>query len=385
MKPLKLVRITTVPISLDLLLRGQLKFMKEQGFEVLTASADGPEIPVFIKREGVAHKIFPLTRKITPFIDMKAVVSLKNWLKDVNPDIVHTHTPKAGLIGMMAALWAGVPHRLHTVAGMPLMEETGAKRKILEAAERVTYACATNVYPNSFNLKSFIEENITVDSDKLKVIGRGSSNGIDTDFFSSKSGIRKSAETLRKGLGIRETDIVFCFVGRIVKDKGINELVRAFAELKKEISNIHLVLVGPFEDDLDPVAPATKDTIQTDKRIHSVGFQEDIRPYLAISDVFTFPSYREGFPNVVLQAACMELPLIVSDINGCNEIVDHDETGLIIPPKDGKSLFEAMHILATDADRRERLGREARKSVVKNYSQNAIWTALLEEYRSLLS
>jgi glycosyltransferase involved in cell wall biosynthesis len=358
--------------------------MKEQGFEVYTASADGPEIPSFTEREGVPHKTFPLTRKITPFIDMRAVFAIKSWLKEIQPDIVHTHTPKAGLIGMMAATWAGVPHRLHTVAGMPLMEETGTKRRILEAAERVTYAFANRVYPNSYNLKDFIQQNIPVDQEKLKVIGQGSSNGIDTDYFSSSEYIRKEARTLRKGLRIGENDIVFCFVGRVVKDKGINELIRAFLDLKKEISNIHLVMVGPYEEDLDPVKRETRAAIEEDHHIHGVGFQSDIRPYLAMSDVFTFPSYREGFPNVVLQAACFELPLIVTDINGCNEIVEHDETGLIIPPKNEKALFETMYYLATESKHRKRLGEAARRLVVKNYSQAKVWQALLDEYNSLL-
>ncbi|MCA6073413.1 glycosyltransferase family 4 protein [Fulvivirga sedimenti] len=384
MKPIKLVRITTVPISLDLLLRGQLKFMREQNIEVFTASADGPEITRFSEREGVPHKIFPLTRKITPFIDMKAVVELRNWLKEIKPDIVHTHTPKAGLIGMMAALWAGVPHRLHTVAGMPLMEATGTKRKILEAAERVTYSCATAVYPNSMNLKSFIESSIPVDKQKLKVIGKGSSNGIDTDFFQNTPALSAQGSNLRNSLGIGEKELVFTFVGRIVKDKGINELITAFLKLSEIRNDSHLVLVGPFEDHLDPVSADTRKAITEHPRIHSVGFQSDIRPYLSMTDVFVFPSYREGFPNVVLQAASFQLPVIVTDINGCNEIIADGENGIIVPAKDSQALLEAMNRYASNADLRGLFGLAARASVVDNYSQSAIWQALLKEYRELV-
>ena len=195
--------------------------------------------------------------------------------------------------------------------------------------------------------------------------------------------ISEKAKAIRKDLGIREDALVFGFVGRIVGDKGINELVRAFRALQFEQLEIHLVLVGHFEDELDPVDADIRTSIENHPRIHAVGFQSDIRPYLELSDVFTFPSYREGFPNVVLQAACYNLPLIVTDINGCNEIVENDITGLIIPPKDESELGHAMQRLALHADQRERLGQAARRYVVENYSQAAYWQALLDEYNLL--
>ena len=383
MPEIKLVRITTVPISLNLLLRGQLQFMRENGMAVYTASADGPEIKEMTEREGVPHRMVHMTRKITPFSDSRAVYAMYRWFKELKPDIVHTHTPKAGIVGMLAARLAGVPHRLHTVAGMPLMETSGIKRKILETVEELTYSCATQVYPNSMNLKSFILENLSVRADKVSVIGQGSSNGIDTEFFSNTEEIREQGKKIRQELGIHPDDIVFGFVGRIVKDKGINELVAAFNEIHIHDPRSQLVLVGPFEDDLDPVSSETRELIRAHVHIHTVGFQSDIRPFLSAMDIFTFPSYREGFPNVVLQAACFELPMIVTDINGCNEIVENGVNGSIIPPKNENDLQAAMVKLKDSVDLREKLGIMARRKVEENYSQQYIWEQLLAEYNRL--
>ncbi len=380
----KLVRITTVPISLNLLIRGQMKYMKEHGFEVYTASSDGPEIPELTEREGVPHKAFSLTRKITPVTDTGTLYAMTRWFRDLKPDIVHSHTPKAGLLAMMAARMAGVPHRLHTVAGMPLMESTGAKRKILERAEALTYACATRVYPNSNNLKAFIEDNFSVAADKIKVIGAGSSNGIDTAHFERTEIIENEAADVRRRYQIAKDDLVFGFVGRIVRDKGINELVQAFTGVLEKEPHAWLFLVGPFEDHLDPVSEETRERIRTNPRIVTTGFQKDIRPFLAACDVFVFPSYREGFPNVVLQAACMELPCIVSDINGCNEIITDGESGKIVPAKDSVALALAMEELAVNANLRCRLAGKAHSEVVRKYEQSVLWEKLRKEYLSLL-
>ncbi len=384
MKKPKLVRITTVPISLNLLIRGQMKFMREKGFEVYTASAEGPEIDELTTREGVPHKIFPLTRKITPLTDTRALWELVRWFREVQPDIVHSHTPKAGLIAMMAARMAGVPHRLHTVAGMPLMESSGAKRAILERVEALTYACSTRVYPNSYNLKEFIQANFSVSPDKIKVLGAGSSNGIDTSWFERTPDIEVRARQIRQQYDIPENAPVFCFIGRIVQDKGINELTAAFREVIKSEPSARLLLVGPFEDHLDPVTIETRKEITNNPAIITTGFQSDIRPFLAASNVFVFPSYREGFPNVVLQASCMELPCIVSNINGCNEIIEDGVNGRIIPPKESAPLARAMVELLENANLRCRWGGAARSRVVMDFEQSVLWEKIHNEYLSLL-
>lgn len=379
----KLIRITTVPLSLEKLLEGQLIYMQEH-FEVTAVSADESRLIEFGKKNKV--NIFPLemTRQITPWADLKALVKLVNFLKKERPHIVHTHTPKAGIVGMLAAKIAGVPHRLHTVAGLPLMEASGKKRWLLNKVEKLTYFCATKVYPNSQGLYDFIVEQNFTNPNKIKIIGQGSSNGIDTSHFDPQLYNQVTKQKLKNELGIPSNDFVFIFVGRLVGDKGINELVEAFNNSKFKIQNSKLLLVGPQEPELDPLQPITLQEIEKNPNIISVGYQEDVRPYFAISNVLTFPSYREGFPNVVMQAGAMGLPCIVSDINGCNEIVVEGENGLIIPSKSREELQKAMRLLVDDREIYTQLQKNARKMIVNRYQREEVWQALLEEYQTLL-
>ena len=384
----KLIRITTVPLSLKVLLKGQLRFMASNGFDVKGVSSEGKELQKVVENEGIVMKVVNMSRKITPFQDLKSLWEMWNFLRKEKPQIVHTHTPKAGIIGMLAARLAGVPHRLHTVAGLPLMEATGTKRKILNFVEKLTYSSATRVYPNSKGLYDFILQNNFTQSNKLKIIGNGSSNGINTTFFSSDQVSETERVTLREKLNIQPDDFVFVFVGRIVSDKGINELMKAFSQLQtaenNEPTGIKLLLVGGLESDLDPLNPETLAEINQNKDIISVGFQQDVRPFFAISDALVFPSYREGFPNVVMQAGAMGLPSIVSDINGCNEIIVEGENGLIIPSKNVEKLKEKMLTLARDKNLYIKLKENSRRMIENRYEQSVVWKALLEEYEGLL-
>ena len=384
----KLIRITTVPISFKVLLKGQLRFMTSNGFDVKGVSSEGEELREVRENEGIAVEAITMSRKITPFQDLKSLWEMWNFLRKEKPQIVHTHTPKAGIIGMLAARLAGVPHRLHTVAGLPLMEATGIKRKILNFVEKLTYSSATRVYPNSKGLYDFILQNNFTQSNKLKIIANGSSNGIDTTFFSPDQVTEIERVTLKEKLNIQPDDFVFVFVGRIVSDKGINELIKAFSELQaaenNEPAGIKLLLVGGLENDLDPLNPETLAEINQNKDIISVGFQQDVRSFFAIADALVFPSYREGFPNVVMQAGAMGLPSIVSDINGCNEIIIEGENGLIIPSKNVEKLKEKMLTLAKDKNLYTKLKGNSRRMIENRYEQSVVWNALLEEYEGLL-
>lgn len=381
--PFKLVRITTVPLSLKVLLRQQLKFMSRH-FNLLAVSSGGVELKEVAEQEGVRTAAVEMTRAITPVQDLKSLWQLYQLLKKEKPTIVHTHTPKAGLIGMVAAKMAGIPLRFHTVAGLPLMESTGTKRKVLEKVEQLTYACATKVYPNSKNLAQFILDHQFCKSGKLKVLGNGSSNGIDTTFFAASAEVEEKAAELKKQYGIVDADFVFVFIGRLVKDKGIEELVEAFLNLKKEFKNIKLLLVGPYEPHLDPLSKEAETIINTEKDIICAGFQRDVRPFLFISQVLTFPSYREGFPNVPMQAGCFHLPSVVTNINGCNEIIEHQKNGLIIPVKNVSALQSAMALLLTNKKLYESMQSNARRMIVDRYDQQLFWQILLNEYKEQL-
>ncbi|ELR70614.1 Alpha-1,3-N-acetylgalactosamine transferase PglA [Fulvivirga imtechensis AK7] len=381
LKP-KLLRITTVPISLNVLLKGQLSYIRSNGFDVVASSAQGPEIIEIIEREGVPHYVIPLTRKITPFQDIWCLWKLILFIRRERFTIVHSHTPKAGLIGMLAAWFCRVPHRLHTVAGMPLMETRGFKRKLLKWVELITYRSATRVYPNSFRLRDFIVREIYASREKLHVIGRGSSNGIDLTYFQVTTEVEKNGIKLLETYGIKKDHLIITFIGRIVADKGINELIEAFEQVNEGTEKkTKLLLVGPYEDDLNPISSKAKTFIEEHPDIISVGFQSDIRPYLYISDIFAFPSYREGFPNVVLQACAMGVPCVASDINGCNEIILNERTGLLIPTKSVAELVAALKRLISDEDFRKRLAEEARSYVRANFDQQYVWKEIIKEYK----
>ncbi len=380
---MKLLRITTVPISLQKLLQGQPQYMMQNGIEVVLASAEDKEILEIEKATGLKVHILPLTRKISPLTDIRAVWKTYQLIKKEKPDIVHTHTPKAGIVGMLAAKLADVPIRMHTVAGLPLMQATGLKRKLLNAVERLTAWAATDVYPNSYHLADFMIQEKLVPKTKVKVLANGSSNGIDLSYFNPEHFSKEQNAVLRAKLNIKPTDIVLLFIGRLVGDKGINELVQAFTKLQKQIPDIRLLLLGSEEPELDPLQALTHEEIHNSSNIITTGWVDDVRPYLAISDLFVFPSYREGMPNVVMQAGTMGLASIVTDINGSNEIIIHNQNGLIIPVKDRKTLESAMERLITDHQLRQKLATQSRELIQKRFDQKLVWQALLEEYRQL--
>ncbi|WPY99734.1 glycosyltransferase family 4 protein [Christiangramia sp. OXR-203] len=380
----KLVRVTTIPLSLEKLLEGQLTFMS-QHYQVIAVAADEKRLEKYGVDNNVETYAVELTRAITPIADLKAVFKLTSYLRKEKPLIIHSHTPKAGIISMLAGWLAGVPIRLHTVAGLPLLEVKGFKRRILDFVEKLTYKLAHKVFPNSFELKKIILDLNYANESKLKVLGNGSSNGIDTTYFDPQRFTEDFKSDLRSKFGIPQEDIVFVFVGRLVKEKGIEELVRAFNELRVSSPKCSLLLIGPYEQDLDPISEEIIQEIEKNPKIITTGYELDVRPYFAIANILTFPSYREGFPNVVLQAGAMSLPAIVSNINGCNEIIQNGENGIIIPVKSEEALKVAMKKLVDDIDLRSQLTLNARQVIQKKYEREYFWQILLKEYKELES
>lgn len=377
--PAKLIRTATVPISLNVLLKGQLKFLNEY-YEVKGVASKGAQLAEVAEREGINTQGINMERGISPFKDLVSLYRLYRYLNKEKPLIVHSITPKAGLLSMVAAMLAGVPIRMHTFTGLIFPSRKGFVQKLLINMDQLLCACATNVYPEGKGVKEdLLRYNIT--QKPLRVLANGNVNGIDTAYFSPDQIPTTHQQALKKQLNINKSDFVFVFVGRLVKDKGINELVSAYSKLK--IQNSKLLLVGPFEKELDPLLPETEAEIENNANILSVGFQADVRPYFAISNCLVFPSYREGFPNVVMQAGAMGLPSIVTDINGCNEIVVEEKNGTIVPPKDAQALQKAMEKIKEDETWRNQLAANSRKMIVERYEQKMVWEALLEEYKLL--
>lgn len=383
----KIIRMTTIPRSMRKLLQGQLKFMSGHGYEMVALSSDDECFEDMLHEQGDIRGVrINMERHTSPWKDLKALIKIYKVFRKERPFIVHTHTPKAGLLGMLAAKTARVPHRLHTTAGLPLLVYSGIYRKVLNTMEWLTNACATQVFPNSYNMMKIMDELHLCNPQKMQVIGNGSSNGVDTRHFSVAQTIAdtgKTREDIRRELVIKDNDFVFVFVGRVVKDKGVNELVDAFRRILSHHLNCKLIIVGPYELNLDPIALENVDFIKNDRSVFFMGWQDDVRPFMMAADVLVFPSYREGFPNVVMQAGAIGLPSIVTDINGCNEIIIDGKNGRIIPPKNEDALFNMMEWFLNNPEDVRRMANNAREMIVSRYDRRLIWQEILRVYNSL--
>ncbi len=368
----KLIRVTTADISLNSLLKGQLNFLN-QYFEVIGVAKDTGVLKEVSEREGIRVVDAPLERPISLVKDIKGLWFLCRLFRKEKPWCVHANTPKGSLLAMIAAWIARVPHRVYTVTGLRYQGVHGMLRTILKTMERLSCLFATNVIPEGQGvLHALQEDNIT--KKPLRVIWNGNINGIDTEYF-------KPTESFTE----RKNDtFTFVFIGRIVRDKGIHELTECIRKL-----DCNLILVGSFEDG-DPVDEDDKKFLLTSEKVKFVGWQTDVRPYLEQADALVFPSYREGFPNVPMQAGAMGLSCIVTNINGCNEIIKDGLNGKIIaaPLKEGtkmmeQSLLNTMQWFINHREETKRMGNNARSMIQERYEQRSVWTALKEYYDAL--
>ena len=379
----KLIRITTVPMALRYLLPGQMRFMTENGFDVLMISADGKELKESIEKEGCPHIIVPMTRKITPFRDLQCLFKLINIFKKEKPDIVHTHTPKAGILGMMAAKYCGVKIRIHTVAGLPMMVEKGWKYRLLRFVEKRTYAAANHVWPNSNSLLQVITDLKLCDPKKLRVIGNGSTNGIDVNFFDKGSLDGQLLNKIKTSINYESQNKYLLFIGRLVVDKGIVELLNVFVSLQQTDETLRLILVGDHEATLDPLPDDTIKQIENNPSVIHINWTDDVKYYMAIADLFVFPSHREGFPNVLLQAGAMALPVICSRIAGNVDIITHNETGLIFDCGDQQQMQEQIQFALNNVDKVKTMANSLNKKVREDYRRENIWQNILAAYKEI--
>lgn len=319
MKKKKLIRITTSDISLNSLIKGQLRFLN-QYFEVVALSNDTGKLKAVGEREGVRVIEVPMHREISLKSDIMCLWKLYGIFKNEKPDIIHANTPKGSLLAMVAGWLAGVKHRLYTVTGLRYQGASGLLRIILMNMERISCFFATKVIPEGNGVKTaLLHDHITGKS--LEVILNGNINGIDVEYFDASIytidqrtvKYTGSRDQIRQDLGFSDKDFVFIFIGRIVKDKGMNELATCLRRLPKTFPDVKLLLVGPCESKLDPLHEGNEEFFKTSPNVCYVGVQHDVRPFLLASDALVFPSYREGFPNVVLQAGAMGLPSIVTN------------------------------------------------------------------------
>ena len=377
MQNIKIIRATTVPMSLDVFCRGVLSDLKKK-YEVVALSSPDVELDNVAKREGVRAIVVPMARRISLKSDFISLCRLVKVFRNEKPTMVHSMTPKAGLLCMMAAWIAKVPVRVHTFTGLVFPTATGLKRRILMATDWLTCACATHIIPEGEGVKNDLLNN-GITQKPLKVLGYGNVRGVDLDFYSRRSEVMKLAAEIKKDV------FTFVFVGRIVRDKGINELCQAMDKLSKSVK-VRLILVGKYEDRLDPISDDARGIIERNPAIESVGpkYGEELLSYYAASDCFVFPSYREGFPNTVIEAGAMGLPSIVTDINGSREIINQSENGVVIPAKDADALYEAMMNMVNDNTARDRMAGNAREMIASRFEQGFVRKCLYDFYDEIL-
>jgi glycosyltransferase involved in cell wall biosynthesis len=379
MRKPKVIRVATVSASIKYFLLGQLTFLSNF-YEVIAVAGDTQFLDEIKDKENVRTEHISMKRRISILNDTRSLFNMIRFLQKEKPEIVHSLTPKAGLVTMVAAYLMGVPIRMHTFTGLVFPTQSGAYQKLLIFMDQVICYCATDVFPEGEGVKKdLIQYKVT--TKPLNVLAKGNINGVDFKHYNYQLFSKKKLDYLYANNSINENDIVFIFIGRMVRDKGITETVEAFEALYRKNTSICLLLVGSLESDLDPLPKKTLSTIEQHEGIKWVGYQEDVRPYIAIADILVFSSYREGFPNVPLQCAAFKKALILTDISGCNEIIQHNVSGLLIPTKSTKKVFEAMEVLTNDAQKREVFGQNVYDFVRTNFDQKKVWNAIHEQYQ----
>jgi len=380
----KLIRITTAPLSLKYLLFNQMRYMKENGFDVIMVSSEGKEWPDLIRNEGCDHLIVHMTRKMTPFTDLKSLWKLYRLFKKEKPDIVHSHTPKAGLLAMIAAKFAGVRIRIHTIAGLRFMTVSGMTRRILISMEKLTGKAAQYVWPNSHSLLNYIRQYKLVSEKKLEVIGHGSSNGVDLNRFSASALKPEKIIEIKQLLSYDENCFYILNMGRIVKDKGIDEVLKSFAIVHAAEPKYRLIVLGAFEDELDPISNEAREILKTHPAIIHIDWSDDVEYFMHLSHLLVHASYREGFPNTLLQAGAMNCPIICSAIEGSIDIVTHNETGLLFQPQNANDLLEKLRYALSHSEEMKTYAINLRNKIEKYFSQQYLHACLKEKYLELL-
>ncbi|MGB6687638.1 MAG: glycosyltransferase family 4 protein [Terracidiphilus sp.] len=361
-----------------LTLTGRLRALGQAGFRVTLVSSPGELLDRTAQREGAQAVALRIERGIAPLADFASLARLWWLLLRLRPQMTEFSTPKAGLLGGLAARVAGVPVRIYMLRGLKLDRATGLKRHLLLAAERVAAACAQTVLCNS---KSLRDESLALriaPEAKLKLLGSGSSNGVNTERFSP------GPSEIKSQLGLRRESPVVGFVGRLTRDKGIPELIEAFASILRAEPETHLLLVGWFDASEDALSPALQANIESHRRIHLTGYVVDTAPYYRAMDLLVLPTWREGFPNVVLEAAATGIPVVTTECTGSRDSVVPEVTGLLIPPGYPEAIAESVFKLLHDPARRHRMGQAARAWVMEHYSDTRVLGLTAEFYKSLL-
>jgi glycosyltransferase involved in cell wall biosynthesis len=379
-RPLIVVGVTHPQTCL--VLRGRLRSLRAAGFRVVLISSPGELATRIAAEEGVEHCAIPMQRGMSPLADLISLVRLCFALSRLRPAIAEFSTPKAGLLGNIASFLCRVPVRIYILRGLRLETASGMTRRILQLSERITAVCSHMVVCNSKSLRSQALALGVVRRRKLRVIGNGTSSGVDVRHFMPPSSL--TPERMRKSLGIPAGAPVIGFAGRLTRDKGIPELLDAFDSLLVDFPEARLLLTGWFDDSEDALSPAQRARIVNHPRILCTGFVTDTAPYYHAMDVLTLPTWREGFPNVVLEAAASGVPTVSTLATGARDAVLHERTGLLVPPGNPQALAAAIKRLLLSPEERVQMGAAARAWVADNFMHTRVQALTVALYRSLI-
>lgn len=380
---LRICRIATVPITFAWMLSHQLSFLREQGVQLTLVSSPEPELIKVATSLKIPSYPIVIARQPSPYRDISALYEIVKYFRAEKFDIVHSVTPKAGLLAAVAGKIARVPIRLHTFTGQVWVERKGLFRAVLRGFDRTIASLNTYCYADSHSQRQFLIDEGLVKPDKISVLGAGSIAGVDLKRFDPDRFSISERQEMRRAWGVSNASIVILFVGRVTRDKGVEELVEAFYELLDSGKEADLFFVGSFEPDLDPLPKDTTKKIESCARIHLVGFSEEPEKYMSFADLLCLPSYREGFPNVIIQASAMGLPVIGTSIVGLTDTIEDGITGILVPPKESRDLFSALLALCNDPQRRQLLGFNGRERAMKSFDSKLVNGALVSEYQRL--
>ena len=380
----RLVYVTTHAISAENLMNGQLSFLREHGFDITVIAAPSESLDVVREREQVATIPIPIEREISPIADVRTLAKLCGIFRNLRPDIVNAGTPKAGLLGMIAAKLTGVPVRLYTLRGLRLETTSGFKERLLATTERIAASCAHQVICVGDSLRQEFVRRRLIAAEKTIVLRHGSSNGVKAERFQYSAEQFIQIGQLQSSLGIPEQAPVIGFVGRLTRDKGIVDLHAAFTQLQTEFPDLRLVLIG-WPEEGDPVPSAVWQSLQNHPQIIRTGAIKDPSLYYGLFDVFVFPSYREGFPNVPLEAAAAGVPVVGYSATGTLDAVVNGVTGTLVPLQDSAALASATANYLRNPLLRHRHGEAGRRRVLTDFRREDIWQSLADVYVDWLS
>ena len=378
------MRITAASLALKISVRGQMKYMSNHGFDVSMISSAGPEVAEVIAAEQCPHIAVNITRKITPAADIRTIYVLYKVFKEHKPHVIHSENLKANLLGMIAGYLARVPIRIQTMAGLVSPNVPGIKGKLIRMAEMISFRFATNVWPNSNSSLQYMLQTKMLPAKKAVVIGAGSSNGIDLVKYNKETINVDKLESIKKSIRYLPGERILLFAGRMVKDKGVQELVSAFVKLQQQFSSLKLVLLGPWEDELDPLNNETKEQIKSNNAIVHIHWTDEVEYYFALAELFVFPSHREGFPNVLMQAGAMQVPVVCSAIVGNIDIVEDRISGLLHEVKQEQSLYEAVLFALNHKEKMQEMANALHYKMINNFDRNILYRQYHDAYIDLI-